>query len=103
MLLILVLPILFGEVFVGISCFECLAFDSKYGYKSNETFQTMGAMSLVDCASQCFRDQKCKIANFNENDRICEFSELSVDNANMTSQHGWTIVGKHGKANEHRH
>ena len=103
MMLILMLSILFGEVLVDISCFECLVFDTKHGHKSNESFQAVGAVSLVDCASQCSRDQKCKIASFNEDDGICELSELSFDNADVTSQHGWSIVGKYGKTNELRH
>ena len=93
MILIIILFKIFGDEILHIYCFECMIFGIKHGYKVNESFLTIQAKSKISCASLCFREPNCRTANFNKIDKICEFSERSLNSAEITSQDGYTVFG----------
>ena len=97
MKLAFVLSIIFGHVIAEISCFECMVFDIKHGHKVNGSFRTAVAASLQVCALRCLSEQRCQAANFDENGKNCELTDLILASAEMTPLDGWMLISKQGK------
>ena len=93
MTLVLLLLTIIGDGFIQIYCFECMIFGLKHGHKVIESFQTLQARSRIGCDSLCFRESNCRSASFDKIGGICEFSDQSLNSAEITPKDGYTVFG----------